>query len=71
MLFTLIGFRKNIFIDCLAPSHLISSLSCAGAVTASAETLKRQKYIELMCGVETLGSCRPSARLQYKEIVKC
>ena len=64
-------------VDTLAPSHLPSTAGCACAAAASAETLKRRKYSNLIdnyifepFGVETLGSWGPSARSLYKEIAK-
>ena len=52
-------------------------MGCAGAAAASAETLKRRKYSNLVgdyvfepFGVETLGPWGPSTRFFYREISK-
>ncbi|KAL0841226.1 hypothetical protein ABMA28_014960 [Loxostege sticticalis] len=64
-------------VDTLAPSHLSSTSSVAGAAATSAECLKRRKYAALNdgyifvpFGVETMGPWGPSARALFKEISK-
>ncbi|XP_028156297.1 uncharacterized protein LOC114349906 [Ostrinia furnacalis] len=64
-------------VDTLAPSHLPQTSSGAGTAAASAESLKRRKYVGLSStymfepfGVETLGPWGPSAHRLYRELAK-
>ncbi|KAG7312232.1 hypothetical protein JYU34_001704 [Plutella xylostella] len=62
-------------VDTLAPSHLPSTSTEAGAAAGRAETMKGRKYASLgegymfvPFGVETLGPWGPEARRLVKEI---